>query len=117
MRDFVPGHTYQEIKDEFKKRFGYLPESKNFPKSYIRNHRLNTGKTGHFSKGHVPANKGKAMSREQYEKCKPTMFKPGSIPGNTDPVGTEKLLADGYIWVKIDDKPKVKKNCELEAET
>lgn len=109
MRDFVPGHTYQEIRDEFQKRFGYLPESKSFPKSYIGNHKLQTGTKGYFPKGHVPANKGKPMSKEQYEKCKDSMFKPGSIPGNTDPVGTEKLLADGYVWVKIDNRPKAKK--------
>ena len=30
-----------------------------------------------FTKGSVPANKGKKMPAELYEKCAPTMFKPG----------------------------------------
>lgn len=108
MHDFVPGHAYEEIRREFIRKFGFDP-GKHFPKSYIGNHRLNTGRTGRFEKGSVPANKGKKMSRTTYNKCKGTMFKSGNTPQNTDPVGTEKLLADGYIWVKIDNKAKVPK--------
>ena len=108
MEEFVPGHSYQEIREEFLRRFGG-EVTNNFPKSFIANHNLNTGRTGRFKKGGTPVNKGKEMSAEQYEKCKETMFKPGSTPKNTDPVGTEKMLGDGFIWVKIDDKPKVKK--------
>ena len=37
------------------------------------------------------------------------MFKQGSIPANTMPIGTEKMLTDGYIWIKVNDLPKVKK--------
>lgn len=109
MREFVPGHSHKEIKSEFFKRFGYLPESKCFPKSYINNHKLNTGRTGRFQKGHTPANKGKHVSPEVYEKCEKTMFKAGHKPHNTEPVGTEKMLTDGYIWVKVNDKPKTRK--------
>jgi len=108
MKSFVPGHTYKEIREEFLKRFGgELAES--FPSSYINNHNLNTGLSGRFKKGMTPANKGKKMSPELYAKSAPTMFKPGQMPQNTDLIGTEKLLADGYIWVKIDNQPKVKK--------
>lgn len=38
-----------------------------------------------------------------------TMFHTGNVPANTDPIGTEKVLADGYVWVKIADHPKAKK--------
>lgn len=34
------------------------------------------------TKGRVPPNKGKKMSKKQYEKCKETMFKKGSTPWN-----------------------------------
>ena len=108
MKDFVPGHSYKEIRDEFLKRFGG-EVTKSFPSSYIMNHGLNTGRNGWFEKGHVPANKGKKMSPEQYDKCRRTMFPKGHTPRNTDPIGTEKLLADGYIWVKVDDQRYVKK--------
>lgn len=62
-----------------------------------------------FQKGCESHNKGKKMSPEVYEKVKGTMFRAGHMPANTDPVGTEKVLADGYVWVKIADHPKAKK--------
>lgn len=40
-----------------------------------------------FKKGDVPANKGKKMPAEQYEKCKGTMFKPGVLPKNAKHFG------------------------------
>lgn len=50
------------------------------------------GKEFWYKKGHVPANKGKKMSDELYEKCKHTMFKKGNLPGNT--------LKDGEITIR-----------------
>lgn len=108
MAEFVPGHSYKEIREEFTKRFGG-PVPDDFPKSYIGNNKLNTGRTGYFEKGSVPPNKGKKMPPEVYAKAKATMFTAGHKPANTDPIGTEKMLGDGYIWVKIDDQPKVPK--------
>ena len=54
MEEFVPGHSYKEIREEFLKRFGG-EVTKSFPGSYIMNHGLNTGRNGWFEKGHVPA--------------------------------------------------------------
>lgn len=54
-----------------------------------------------FKKGHVPANKGKKMSTEQYEKCKATMFKKGGCPPNHRPVGSERVNVDGYVEIKV----------------
>jgi hypothetical protein len=108
MKNYVPGHSHKEIKEEFLKRFGYIP-CKSFPSSYIKNNGLHTGRTGRFKKGHVPVNKGKKMPKTVYEKAKATMFKAGSIPTNTMPIGTEKMLPDGYVWIKINDLPRVKK--------
>ena len=109
MKEFVPGHTYKEIAAEFTARFG-VEFTVNQVKSYCNNHKLSTGLTGRFKKGHVSHNKGKKMPPELYEKAKGTMFKEGQMPPNTDPIGTEKALADGYVWVKINDIPKAKKN-------
>ena len=109
MREYVPGHSHREIQAEFNRRFS--PEiTIDQVKSYIKNNHLNTGRTGRFQKGTVPPNKGKKVSPEKYEKMAPTMFRQGHLPQNTDPIGTEKMLADGYVWVKIDDQPKAKKN-------
>lgn len=53
-----------------------------------------------FQRGHVSANKGKKMDPAVYEKVKGTMFKKGYIPKNTQPVGTEVVRGDGYLWRK-----------------
>ena len=104
MEEFVPGHSHKEIREEFLKRFGG-EVTKSFPGSYIKNHHLKTGRTGRFEKGVVPANKGKKVSPEVYEKIKGTMFKKGNKPQTTVPVGSEsKKTTDPYVWVKVDDK-------------
>ena len=73
------------------------------------NNKISSGLTGHFEKGHIPANKGKKMSAEQYKKCAGTMFKKGNTPHNYRPVGSERVDAkDGYIFVKIADPNKWK---------
>lgn len=77
-------------------------------RTYKSNHKLRSGVTCCFTKGHVPCNKGtKGLFNKGGNK---TSFKAGQLPPNTDPIGTEKVLKDGYIWVKIDNQPKVKKN-------
>lgn len=108
MREFVPGHSYKEIKEAFEARFG-RKTPKSFPKSYIGNNKLSTGRTGRFEKGIIPMNKGKKMPAHLYEKTKHTMFKPGRVPQNTDPIGTEKNV-DGYVWVKVNDIQNAKKS-------
>lgn len=98
--EFVPGHSYREIQQEFVDRFNW-EISINQIKAYIHNHKLNTGRTGQFVKGQVPQNKGKKMPPEVYEKCKGTMFKKGNIPKNHRPVGSERINRDGYVEIKI----------------
>ena len=60
---------------------------------------LVSGLTGHFEKGHVPANKGK----KGY--CVPGSekgwFKKGQMPHNHVPVGTEVMTTDGYLKIKV----------------
>lgn len=54
-----------------------------------------------FTKGFVPANKGKKMSPEVYAKAAPTMFKPGHAPTNHRDIGSERVNVDGYVEVKV----------------
>lgn len=98
--EFVPGHTYKEIQQEFTRRFGYEITTSRI-KSYIGNHKLKTGTTGQFKKGQVSHNKGKKMTPEIYKKCAKTMFKKGNIPENHRPVGSERITKDGYVEIKI----------------
>ena len=70
-------------------------------KSYMSNHGLRNGLDCRIPKGNVPANKGKKMSPEMYEKCKGTMFKKGNVPVNHKPVGSERINVYGYAEVKV----------------
>ena len=69
----------------------------------MKRNNIQTGRTGYFSKGNIPHNKGKKMSPEVYEKAKATMFKKGNIPPNYRPVGSERINIDGYVEIKVGD--------------
>lgn len=105
MAQYVPGHSYREIQQVFIDKFGWEISSGqiNF---YIGNHHLNTGRTGRFSKGHEPMNKGKKGTCAAG--CEKTWFKKGHIPQNYRPIGSERVSADGYIEVKVADPNKWK---------
>lgn len=61
-----------------------------------------------FQKGQIPANKGKKMPSEVYERCAPTMFKKGNKPANHKPVGSERVNIYGYIEIKVAEPNKWK---------
>lgn len=74
-------------------------------KSLRKNAGWNTGRTGYFRKGSVPANKGKKMpynansARTQFKKG---MQRSGNAAKNYKPIGTE-CVRDGYLARKIHD--------------
>jgi hypothetical protein len=72
-------------------------------KGYYANHKINSGLTGHYQKGHIPENKGKPKFWVGGEE---TQFKKGQKPHNYMPVGSERVNTDGYHDVKIADPNK-----------
>lgn len=102
LSDHATGVSNKDLTDNFNQTFGTRLTLDQI-KSYKQNHSISSGLNGQFTKGHVPANKGKKMPKEQYEKSNRTMFKKGHIPANWVPIGTEKEKADGYVWVKVQD--------------
>lgn len=103
LKEAVPGRSHKEITVDFNKKFDTcLKESQ--IKSYINNHKLNTGRTGRFEKGHIPKNKG--VKGKHYPGTKKTWFKKGHKPKNYRPVGSERISVDGYIEVKVEDHKK-----------
>lgn len=58
-------------------------------------------KASQFKKGSTPANKGKKMRPEVYEKCARTMFRKGHAPVNHRTVGSERVNVEGYVEVKV----------------
>lgn len=100
------GTLITELTAMFNARFGTNLEYTQI-KAYCSNHKLTNGLDMSFKKGAVPFNKGtKGLCNVGGNK---TSFKAGQLPKNTDPIGTEKTLADGYVWVKVNDFPKARK--------
>ncbi len=100
------GKYSKELADIFNKQFNTNITAKEI-KNYRKNHKLNSGLTGRFKKGHVTHNKGKKqteyMSKEAIEKTKATRFKKGNIPQNHRDIGEERISKDGYIYIKVRD--------------
>ena len=69
--------------------------------SFYKNHKLNSGVTGRFEKGHPSHNKGKKGVCAPG--CEKSWFRKGNIPHTHMEVGTERVTEDGYIEVKIAD--------------
>lgn len=96
------GTSYAEMAVKLKEVFGREYTQRQIM-GYYKNHKLNSGLTGHFEKGHIPKNKGeKGYIAPGSEKG---WFKEGNKPWDTVPVGTVVTKSDGYLWKKIDDKP------------
>lgn len=113
LKEYAPGHSRKEIHEEYNRRFPERPRSFKSVVACLKNHGITNGRDTRFppgGKGSRPWNQGKKMSPEQYEKCKPTMYSKGNRPKQYLPIGTEKKLADGYTWVKVDDQLCAKKN-------
>lgn len=103
--DFIKAHqgaSAREMAELFTKHFN-IPVSINQMKGLMYRNNISSGKTGRFEKGNTPYNKGKKMSKELYEKCKPTMFEKGNIPKNSREIGSERITKDGYTEIKIAD--------------
>lgn len=102
MREFIPGHSHKEIRDEFERRFRPIKCSQ--VAAYCKNNKIRTGHTGRFVKGQVPWSKGKHITPKGG--MLRTMFKKGNRPHNWRPVGSERINVDGYIEIKIEEPNK-----------
>lgn len=94
------GKTASEMAELLNKKYGTELTPQQI-KAFRKNHKIKSGLDGFFQKGHIPPNKGKKMSAEQYEKCKATMFQKGHKPHNKMKVGAIVTDAGGYLKKKI----------------
>ena len=74
------------------------------------------GFTGRFEKGCTPFNKGKKMPEEIRQKVLATCFKKGHMPYNSRAIGSERVQADGYVYVKIGEPNEWKQKHHIEWE-
>ena len=69
--------------------------------SFVKNHKINSGRNGYFVKGQKSWNAG----TKGILKANSGSFKKGDKPANYHPVGHERVDSkDGYILVKVADK-------------
>lgn len=107
MRKNVKGVSFKELHEryinEFKTDVGYTAFH-----AAAKRYTTGNGMVHRFKPGCIPANKGKKMSSEQYERCKATMFKKGQVPHNHKPVGFRmKNMSVGGYWVEKVAEPNV----------
>lgn len=95
----------KEMSQRLNAKFGTNYTSKQL-KGFYGNHGLDSGLSGRFEPGHVPVNKGKKGLCAPG--CEKTQFRRGNLPGNTKPIGYERVTKDGYIEVKIAMRPSSK---------
>lgn len=105
IRGYVFSHTWKETAEEFNQRFE-CDLSVDAVKAAGDRYGIRSGRTGRFSKGHVPVNKGRKMSPDVYKKCATTMFKKGRPPINHKPVGTVSVRnnykrGQKYVYEKV----------------
>ena len=124
--EMYPDHFATEISEKIGRplsgiyRMAQLLGLKSSPEKYRRAAEKVVSNPNHiasrFKKGHVPANKGKRMSPEQYARCAGTMFKKGNVPKCHRPGGSERVNVDGYVEVKVAEPNKWRAKHRVEWE-
>lgn len=111
------GKTNQEITELVNNHFG-LSITINQMKSFKSNHKISSGLTGYFVKGHSTHNKGKCwndyLSKKAQSKIRETCFTKGKNINNQRhkwcEVGEEKITKYGYIMVRVAERTGNKSN-------
>ena len=108
IKENVKGITLKELTDKFNKEFN-MNVSEGVISNIKNKYHLKSGIVGgQFTKGQASCNKGKKMSKKQYEKCKGTMFKKGNIPPNRKEINSIRINKNDYEIIKIQDGHKNK---------
>lgn len=98
LAEITPGRHYHEILELMTAKFCY-DYTINQISGAIKRYGLKTGFTGRFEKGQEPVNKG----TKGLMKANVTSFKKGHKPHNYKPLGSERIVKDGYCEVKVSD--------------
>ena len=109
IRDNYIGISSVELTNKLNEKF-----DANFNVKSIQNFKANNGLKSGARKGRVPHNKGKKMPTEIYERTKHYWYQKGNIPKRNKTIGSERIVKNGYVQVKItDEQYKGKANWKL----
>ncbi|MFW8589861.1 HNH endonuclease signature motif containing protein [Glaciecola sp. 2405UD65-10] len=98
LKQWYPKLKLPELTEAFNKKFKGMNVSANSIRGCLKNNKITCGRTGHFVKGGASWNKGmKGLDTGGSA----GWFKPGSIPVNHRPLGTERINICGYVEVKV----------------
>ena len=103
VNDFIRQHhkgtPYKEMARMVNEQFGTFYTDQNMKQRY-NSLQLNSGLTGRFKKGHIPASKGKTwdefMPKESQERSRATCYKKGNVPVDHKQVGTISIRSQHY---------------------
>jgi len=102
LRSYAPGHSIHQIADEFERLWGYRPSVSTLKNAKVKYNAPSGTNGGQFRKGHAGGFTSEEHKRKFLEAGKATRFKKGQMPHNGhQPIGTERMDRDGYVWVKI----------------
>lgn len=94
--DNYAGRSVDEMTGLFNDTFG-TGKSSGQIRAFVKNHKVRSGRTGHFPQGHQPWNTGtKGLTGTNSGS-----FKKGQQPVSQKPIGYERISRDGYIEIKI----------------
>lgn len=110
LRENVPGTSYADAHAAFCEMFE--PVTFAAFNGVLRRNGIMNGLDRRFEKGHETWSKGKTWdeqgrSEESKRRSLSTCFKPGNVPHNAGgkPIGYERVSKDGYIEVKVAERP------------
>ena len=92
----VSGRSCAELTCLFNKKFGMSATDVQI-RGTLKRYGLRTGRDTRFKKGCIPHTKGKKGVRSG----EATWFRPGLMPWNYMPIGTERINSMGYVEIKI----------------
>ncbi|OCH31840.1 hypothetical protein A6D98_09830 [Aliivibrio fischeri] len=84
-----------ELTTRFNHKFGTTKTTSQL-RSFTKNHKIKSGRTGCFTKGQKPHNAG----TKGLMKANSGSFKKGNKPHNHKPVGSERVNVEGYVEIK-----------------
>lgn len=113
LAEIAPGRSHDEIRDIMTGEFGDHFGGKRITAA-LKRYGIRTGLTGRFEKGNAGGFRDDEHRRRFLEAGRATRFKAGEIHGyaamRKQPVGSERVDRDGYVWVKVADGIQEKAN-------